>query len=134
MLTAPVCSARLQDILVAINAVQPGVLRAWHAERVPRSFHATFSAHWRRYLYLLPLCTPGCTAGAAGAAGRGAAGRMAAVSERFSGRLGRNADGLEQQLGCDAAAVDAAPDVDPARCALLSSCWALPCSVPAPWR
>lgn len=30
-------------------------LRVWQAEQVPRQFHATFSASWRRYVYLLPL-------------------------------------------------------------------------------
>lgn len=30
-------------------------LRVWRAECVPRSFHATYSAAWRRYVYLLPL-------------------------------------------------------------------------------
>lgn len=30
-------------------------LGAWDCYRVPRKFHALFSATWRRYLYLLPL-------------------------------------------------------------------------------
>ncbi|KAF6260937.1 hypothetical protein COO60DRAFT_1269072 [Scenedesmus sp. NREL 46B-D3] len=27
----------------------------WHVAAADREFHATFSAHWRRYVYLLPL-------------------------------------------------------------------------------
>jgi len=42
-------------MLEAINAVAPGELRVWRVEAVPRAFHATFSAAWRRYLYLFPL-------------------------------------------------------------------------------
>ena len=30
-------------------------LRVWRAELVPRQFHPTFAAKWRRYVYLLPL-------------------------------------------------------------------------------
>jgi tRNA U38,U39,U40 pseudouridine synthase TruA len=29
--------------------------RVWHVAEVDREFHATFSAQWRRYVYLLPL-------------------------------------------------------------------------------
>jgi len=32
-------------------------LRVWGAEGVPRQFHPTFGASWRRYVYLLPLRT-----------------------------------------------------------------------------
>eukprot|EP00210_Caulerpa_lentillifera_P004991 g4765.t1 len=45
----------LNQILKAINAAAPDEIRAWFIEQVPRSFHATFSAKWRRYIYLLPL-------------------------------------------------------------------------------
>ncbi|EIE20251.1 pseudouridine synthase, partial [Coccomyxa subellipsoidea C-169] len=45
----------LDDIITCINAADPGKLRALHAQVVPRSFHATFQAVWRRYIYLLPL-------------------------------------------------------------------------------
>jgi hypothetical protein len=40
-------------------------LMVWQAELVPRQFHATFAATWRRYVYLLPLKTPHYTAGEA---------------------------------------------------------------------
>eukprot|EP00879_Flechtneria_rotunda_P015540 GHRR01016251.1.p1 GENE.GHRR01016251.1~~GHRR01016251.1.p1 ORF type:complete len:433 (+),score=157.16 GHRR01016251.1:991-2289(+) len=30
-------------------------IRVWQAEAVPRQFHATYGATWRRYVYLLPL-------------------------------------------------------------------------------
>ncbi|KAL1528659.1 hypothetical protein AB1Y20_009996 [Prymnesium parvum] len=39
----------------AIDAIRPGRLRLLSACKVPRDFHATFSARWRRYVYLLPL-------------------------------------------------------------------------------
>ncbi|GMH44310.1 hypothetical protein BSKO_12244 [Bryopsis sp. KO-2023] len=42
-------------ILNAFNSIAPGKLRAWWAEPVPRKFHATFSANWRRYIYLFPM-------------------------------------------------------------------------------
>lgn len=36
---------RPQQVIAALNAEWPGAeLRAWHAEEVPRSFHATFQA------------------------------------------------------------------------------------------
>ncbi|PRW33719.1 tRNA pseudouridine synthase A [Chlorella sorokiniana] len=118
-----------QDILSAISAARPGLLRAWHAERVPRSFHATFSAHWRRYLYLLPLRTPRRTAGTAGEAASTVAAAAAGTAEDApaaaaslpGGRMGAVCAGkaLERLLDGEAAAVDAAPDVDPARVASL---------------
>jgi tRNA U38,U39,U40 pseudouridine synthase TruA len=36
----------------------PCPLRVWRAETVPRQFHPTFAAAWRRYVYLLPLRAP----------------------------------------------------------------------------
>jgi len=42
----------------ALNAAAPGALRAWHVAERPRAFHATFSAQWRRYVYLFPLRDP----------------------------------------------------------------------------
>ena len=53
------------EVKAAINAFAPadgqpsGAIRAVSAQQVPRSFHATFSARWRRYAYLLPLREPG---------------------------------------------------------------------------
>ena len=90
---------------------RPGLLQAWHAECVPRAFHATFSAQWRRYLYLLPRRTPGCSAGAA----EEAAASTTAAASLPGGRMGAVFAGLERLPGCDAAAVDAAPDADPAK-------------------
>lgn len=43
------------EILKAINSHPSGALRAWHVEDRPRTFHATFAATWRRYIYLFPL-------------------------------------------------------------------------------
>lgn len=45
----------LKQIETAINSSASEDIRAWFIERVPRSFHATFSTKWRRYIYLLPL-------------------------------------------------------------------------------
>jgi len=42
-------------IAAAVDGVAPGHLRACTVARVPRAFHATFSACWRRYVYLFPL-------------------------------------------------------------------------------
>ena len=42
------------EIMRALHAGRPGALRLRSAHRVPRSFHATFGAKWRRYVYLLP--------------------------------------------------------------------------------
>lgn len=44
------------ELAAAIYAAAPapGALRLVAARRVPRAFHATFSAAWRRYVYLLP--------------------------------------------------------------------------------
>ena len=39
---------------VAAAAPSVGTLRLVSAQTVPRSFHATFSTAWRRYVYLLP--------------------------------------------------------------------------------
>lgn len=39
----------------AINACAPESLRVWDCRLMPTSFHATFSAMWRRYLYILPI-------------------------------------------------------------------------------
>jgi len=47
-----------QDILKKLkdsDACKLKRLGAWDCYRVPRKFHALFSATWRRYLYLLPL-------------------------------------------------------------------------------
>lgn len=41
---------QLQLILEAVNAARPGLLRAWHVESVPRSFHASFKVRTRRWL------------------------------------------------------------------------------------
>lgn len=46
------------ELLAVLNSSAPGVLRAWWVDQVPRSFHATFSAEWRRYVYLFPLRLP----------------------------------------------------------------------------
>ncbi|KAG8469158.1 hypothetical protein KFE25_007676 [Diacronema lutheri] len=48
----PIELAELRD---AVDACAPGSMRLLCARRVPREFHATFGAHWRRYVYLLPL-------------------------------------------------------------------------------
>lgn len=37
------------------KAHEEGVMRVFECERVPRKFHAQFSATWRRYIYLFPL-------------------------------------------------------------------------------
>lgn len=42
-------------IINALNSIAPGVMRACWAEEVPRKFHSTFCAKWRRYIYLFPL-------------------------------------------------------------------------------
>eukprot|EP00884_Botryococcus_braunii_P020786 jgi/Botrbrau1/7391/Bobra.0316s0033.1 len=42
-------------VMAAINARAPGVLHAYKAVPVPKTFHATFAASWRRYIYLFPL-------------------------------------------------------------------------------
>eukprot|EP00967_Tisochrysis_lutea_P148596 scaffold284191_cov31-Tisochrysis_lutea.AAC.1 len=49
----------LHALQSAINSAAPGKLKLRAAYRVPRSFHATFSATWRRYVYLLPQKTSG---------------------------------------------------------------------------
>lgn len=51
------------DIRQAVEcaAPTPGALRVLSADRVPRSFHATFSTRWRRYVYLLPAEELGVT-------------------------------------------------------------------------
>jgi len=41
--SSPSSPACVQLVLSAINALRPGLLHAWHAEQVPRSFHATFA-------------------------------------------------------------------------------------------
>ncbi|GFR50840.1 hypothetical protein Agub_g13095, partial [Astrephomene gubernaculifera] len=50
------------DIAAAITAAAPcaapGSLRALAVQLRPRHFHATFSALWRRYIYLFPLRRP----------------------------------------------------------------------------
>lgn len=43
------------ELRAAVDGAAPGELRLLWAQRVPREFHATFSALWRRYVYLLPL-------------------------------------------------------------------------------
>ncbi|KAL4420340.1 hypothetical protein ABPG77_006147 [Micractinium sp. CCAP 211/92] len=100
-------SALGQLVLGAINAARPGLLRAWHVESVPRSFHASFKAQWRRYLYLLPLrSADAATAAAIGLATAGAA-TGNAVSPAGAGE--------ERTWDFDPAAVQAAPDIDPDR-------------------
>jgi len=37
------------------EAVHSGRLNVWDCKRVPKRFHALFSATWRRYLYIFPL-------------------------------------------------------------------------------
>lgn len=44
-----------EELRAAVDACAPSELRLLSAARVPREFHATFSALWRRYVYLLPL-------------------------------------------------------------------------------
>ena len=45
-----------EQIRAAIDGAAPdGSLRLLSAKRVPRSYHATFSTRWRRYVYLLPM-------------------------------------------------------------------------------
>jgi tRNA pseudouridine38-40 synthase len=46
-----------EDLIAKINqseGCRQGRLRAFHAVRVPKRFHALFSATWRRYIYLYP--------------------------------------------------------------------------------
>lgn len=48
----------VEDIVAVFNESLPqkeGRLKLLHCTRVPRKFHALFSASWRRYIYLLPL-------------------------------------------------------------------------------
>jgi len=49
--------ASILEKLENSKACQSKRLGAWDCYRVPRKFHALFSATWRRYLYLLPLKT-----------------------------------------------------------------------------
>lgn len=44
-----------EEVVGAINAFAPKSLSVWDCQLMPASFHATFSAAWRRYLYILPL-------------------------------------------------------------------------------
>lgn len=44
-----------EEVARAINAFAPESLSVWDCQLMPTSFHATFSAAWRRYLYILPL-------------------------------------------------------------------------------
>ncbi|GAX80991.1 hypothetical protein CEUSTIGMA_g8426.t1 [Chlamydomonas eustigma] len=49
-----------EQIAQAIEAeAEPGLIRVVSVSRRPRSFHATFGAKWRRYVYLFPLRTRG---------------------------------------------------------------------------
>ncbi|CAM8903398.1 unnamed protein product [Rhodiola kirilowii] len=48
-----------RDIADAVNAAAPGSLRVVSVARVSRSFHPNFSAEWRRYMYIFPLCDDG---------------------------------------------------------------------------
>jgi tRNA pseudouridine(38-40) synthase len=66
-----------EAIVAALNAAAPGVLRAWHVAERPRAFHATFSAQWRRYVYLFPLRS--ANGGAPAPGGGGAEAAAAAV-------------------------------------------------------
>lgn len=52
-----------QVLREAVDAAAPeaGTLRLLSAQRVPRSWHATFSTRWRRYVYLLPCDGLGVT-------------------------------------------------------------------------
>lgn len=43
------------EIKEAIETSAPGDFHVHRVERVPRKFHATFSALWRRYVYLVPV-------------------------------------------------------------------------------
>ena len=48
----------VEDIVAVFNESLPqkeGRLKLMNCTRVPRKFHALFSASWRRYIYLLPL-------------------------------------------------------------------------------
>lgn len=62
-------SAQAQDdaaVSVQPDQVPPVCpLRVWHAEQMPRQFHPTFAAKWRRYVYLLPLRMPHTAGGSA---------------------------------------------------------------------
>ncbi|GIL92630.1 hypothetical protein Vretifemale_20094 [Volvox reticuliferus] len=49
----------------AVEGLHPGQLRVMQVEEVPRQFHATFSAAWRRYVYLFPLRTTSPSKGTA---------------------------------------------------------------------
>ncbi|KXZ44411.1 hypothetical protein GPECTOR_68g383 [Gonium pectorale] len=59
-----------ERVLAAVSSALPGRLAALAVEERPRQFHATFSARWRRYVYLFPLReeerAPGETGGGAG--------------------------------------------------------------------
>lgn len=49
------------QVMAAVNSSaegQAGVLRAWHVWQESSSFHAQYSARWRRYVYLFPLRGP----------------------------------------------------------------------------
>lgn len=41
--------------LKASEACRSGQLIGWECYRVPRRFHALYSATWRRYVYVFPL-------------------------------------------------------------------------------
>jgi tRNA pseudouridine(38-40) synthase len=43
-----------EALRIAVDSAAPGALRMRAAQLVPRSFHATFAAAWRRYVYILP--------------------------------------------------------------------------------
>ena len=46
-----------EDLKEAIENQAPGYIRVISVTRRSRSFHATFAAQWRRYIYLMPLIT-----------------------------------------------------------------------------
>jgi tRNA pseudouridine(38-40) synthase len=50
-----------EALRVAVDGAAPSVLRLRAAQLVPRSFHATFGATWRRYVYILPCRERGFT-------------------------------------------------------------------------
>lgn len=50
-----------EQLRAAIDSCAPAKLRLLSAARVPRAFHATFCAQWRRYVYLLPLRSADCS-------------------------------------------------------------------------
>ena len=51
----PLTPTEIMNKITQTTAVKEGRLRVYDCQRVPKKFHAQFSATWRRYLYLFPL-------------------------------------------------------------------------------